>query len=68
MYILIDGKCPECESKNIIEDLSKMESYCADCGLIVVNNDFLTFNDIKYIQEKQREKMKKNLIKKDNEK
>ena len=65
MNILINGKCPECESKNIIEDLEKMESYCADCGLIVANPDFLTFQDIKYIMKQKQKQREKNLIKLD---
>ena len=31
-------KCPECSSKNIIKDSQRAEIFCADCGLILVEN------------------------------
>lgn len=33
-------KCPECNSKNVIMDYRKAEIFCADCGLVIVDNLF----------------------------
>lgn len=44
-------ECPECNSKNIIHDFERVESYCANCGLILKNNEFITLSDILYLHE-----------------
>ena len=31
-------KCPECGSKNVVTDPTHAELYCADCGIIIVEN------------------------------
>ena len=31
-------KCPECSSKHLIKDYRKAELYCADCGLVIMEN------------------------------
>jgi transcription initiation factor TFIIB len=31
-------KCPECGSKNVVTDPTHAELYCADCGMIIVEN------------------------------
>lgn len=56
-------ECPECNSKEILHDFERMESYCANCGLILRDNKFITLSDIKYLlelEEKEREAEKEN--------
>ena len=53
--------CPECHSMDIIHDYEKIESYCGNCGIILINNDFITLSDISYLyklEEKEKEAQK----------
>lgn len=54
--------CPECQSKDLINDFHRLETYCADCGLIVKSYDIITFEDMEYLvklKEKEKEAKKK---------
>lgn len=56
-YEIIES-CPECQSKDIIFDYHKKESYCADCGLIVKDYELLSISDYQYFLEVEAERQR----------
>ena len=32
-------KCPDCLSRDIVQDLSRGETHCVDCGLVIASDE-----------------------------
>ena len=51
MNILIYNKgqvfCPQCASSDIKHDYKRCESYCNDCGLVCIDNNFINGAGVK---------------------
>lgn len=44
-YTTIETACPECKTKPIIRDNSKLETYCPKCGLIIMDTTLPSITD-----------------------
>lgn len=54
-----ENYCPECFSRNLVRDFHHSETYCEDCGLVVMEEVYFIDNS-DYINERE-EKLKEYL-------
>ena len=52
MNILIYNKgsvyCPECKHSNLKHDLKRCETYCTICGLVCVDNKYISMGGLRH--------------------
>ena len=63
MKVVFNMRCDECNSKEILFDENRDETFCSKCGLVLHENSFSSINQI-LENEHQKEILQRKLMKK----